>query len=34
MAPISARTVRRPPASPCSDSWLSLNSSAATPAGV
>src|SRR6476659_3364581 len=34
MAPISASTLRRPPASSCSDSCASLNSSAATPAGV
>src|SRR3954464_326707 len=34
MAPISACTLRRPPASSCSDSCASLNSSAATPAGV
>ena len=34
MAPISANTLRLPPASSCSDSWATLNSIAATPAGV
>jgi hypothetical protein len=34
MAPISAVTLRRPPASSCSDSCATLNSIAATPAGV
>jgi len=34
MAPISALTLRRPPASSCSDSCATLNSIAATPAGV
>jgi hypothetical protein len=34
MPPISASTLRRAPASSCSDSWRSLNSTAAMPAGV
>ena len=34
MAPSSACTLRLPPASSCSDSCATLNSIAATPAGV
>ena len=34
IAPISAVTLRLPPASSCSDSCATLNSIAATPAGV
>ncbi len=34
IAPISAITLRLPPASSCSDSCATLNSIAATPAGV
>jgi len=34
MAPISASTLRGAPASSSCDSWRSLNSIAATPAGV
>jgi hypothetical protein len=34
MAPISASTLRGRCASICSDSWISLNSTAAMPAGV
>jgi hypothetical protein len=34
MPPISASTLRSAPASPCSDSCCSLNSTAGMPAGV
>ena len=34
IAPTSALTLRRPPASSCSDSCATLNSIAATPPGV